>query len=150
MTERFRGAILAAVLTGAVGGVAGIAVDRTFFRSAESVKTPGGLWVSPKEGETTGYRVHFDADAYPTRRNIDPDVKEVDFTVSWEGRPGPWIVACKIQKTSLVGQYSCDWDPSKEKEKVPQGKLNISFDVFDSKGNVNQAPNGTRTITYQP
>lgn len=151
MTEKYiRAAILGTVF--GTGVFVGIAIDKTFLNgtSPESTKTPGGLWVSPKAGETTGSPVHFDARAYPTRRNVDPNVEKVNFTVSWEGRPGPWIVACRVDKPIEIDHYRCDWDPSKSQEKVPQGKLNISFDVYDSKGNANLAPNGTRTITHQP
>lgn len=148
MGERWvRGAVIA---TGILIGVAGGAeIIRTFPRSIEPVKTPGGLWVSPKDGETTGSSVHFDARAYPNPRHIGPEIREVKFTVSWDGRLGAWIVACTVVKPVQEDRYKCDWDPSKEPEEVPQGKLKVSFDVFDSKGNVNEAPNGVRTINYQ-
>lgn len=132
-----------------IGAAAATAADRLIIHQIEqNPKTPGGLWVSPKEGESVKI-VHFEARAYPTRRNIDPDVKLVEFTVSWEGKPGPWVVACREEKPKSDDHYACDWDPKKSTEIVPNGKLNVSFDVFDAKGNVNQSPNGIHSIIYQ-
>ena len=93
--------------------------------------------------------MHLVARAYPTHRT-DPAISAVEFTVSWDGRPGPWLVACRLQQPVRADVYECDWDATHETETVPAGRLHVSFDVYDEKGSVNKAPHGIRTISYKP
>jgi transcriptional regulator with XRE-family HTH domain len=127
-------AAVAAVLTGVVGG--------------KPVR-PGGLWLGPANGESLPAPIHLAARAYPTSR-ADPAIAYVVFTVSWDGRPGPWMVACRPDRPVGADVYACDWDPAREAEPAPPGQLHLSFDVYDVQGNVNRAPHGPRTITYLP
>lgn len=106
---------------------------------------PGGLWVSPSDRQTIAGTISFRARAYPTNVK-DPAIDFVLFTVSWEGRPGPWIIACKVEKPVLRDEYECNWTPDVD---MPEGKLNISFDVYDVANRRNLAPHGTRSITWR-
>ena len=110
---------------------------------------PGGLWISPVNGDTVAGPIHFAARAYPSSPS-DPPIAFVNFTVSWEGRAGPWLVACRVDRPSDGDVYACDWNPAAAK--VPAGPLHLSFDVYDQakKPNANLAPNGTRAINYAP
>ncbi|MGI8550276.1 MAG: hypothetical protein ACR2PL_05665 [Dehalococcoidia bacterium] len=115
--------------------------------SEHALILPGGLWLSPENGLATGGPVHLAARAYPTNPG-DPPIAFVSFTVSWEGRPGPWIIACKSPTPTQNDIYGCDWDPASVA--APPGPLHLSFDVYDGakKAHVNFAPHGIRTITY--
>jgi transcriptional regulator with XRE-family HTH domain len=105
---------------------------------------PGGVWVAPQHNETIAGPMHFAARAY-ARRTASP-VAFVEFTVSWSGRPGPWMVACHLAAPVHTDLYECDFDPVAVG--VPPGPINISFDVYDENGGVRHAPHGVRTITY--
>ena len=114
--------------------------------SAASVR-PGGVWLTPDHGTVITRQVPFAARAYPTNRG-DPAIESVEFTVSWEGRPGPWLVACRLSAPAYDDVYACTWDPTQSR--VPAGPVRVSFDVYDQAGNKNLAPHGTRTLTYSP
>lgn len=116
---------------------------------ASRENTPGGIWHKPENGAIASKTVDFEARAYPAGYR-DPEVEFVQFTVSWEGRKGPWIIACKIPKPKKGDVYNCNWDPNRYPETVPGGRLNVSFDVDDVTGKRTEAPNGVRTITYAP
>ena len=112
--------------------------------------------MSPQQNQViTSTTIEFDVRAYPTRLDLDPPVKDVVVTVSWTGRSGPWLVACRTHPSSSQQQlrvrddhYRCTWDPRDAGERVPSGDLRVSFDVYDAKGNVRHGPNGTHTIHY--
>ena len=91
--------------------------------------------------------IHFAARAYPGNRAA-PAIAFVEFTVSWEGRPGPWLVACQVKTPTHTDLYECDFDPVAIG--IPPGRLRISFDVYDERETVNLAPHGVRVITYAP
>jgi hypothetical protein len=107
----------------------------------------GGLWIEPKEGMPFPGRFHFAVRAYPTRKQ-DPAVAYVEFTLSWEGRGGPWLVMCHIDAPTHDDVYECDFDPFTNG--VPTGRLNISFDVYNVRGEHNNAPNGIHHIVFLP
>ena len=44
-------------------------------------------------------------------------------------------------------RYECDWNLANAN--VPNGVVKVSFDVYDTKGNVNLAPNGIHEGTVQ-
>ena len=124
--------------------------------TSEKVK-PGGEWVTPQEGQQFSATLPIDVRAYPTRRYSDPDIQHVDVTASWEGRPGSWLVICTTNPkpseqplTQKGDHYRCDWDPKKAAESVPAGQVHMTFNVFDKKNNVNEAPHGQRNVTYAP
>ncbi|MGI8553530.1 MAG: hypothetical protein ACR2PL_22505 [Dehalococcoidia bacterium] len=110
---------------------------------------PGGLWVGPESGLSVSGPLRFAARAYPTNPG-DPGIAFVNFTVSWEGRSGPWLIACKVTKPVQADVYQCNWNPVTAG--VPVGPLRVSFDVYNraKRANVQFAPNGTRTIKYAP
>src|SRR5262249_51746615 len=112
------------------------------FSSWRRDPLPGGSWIGPASGSTiTGSSLHFAAHAYPSQVGA-PTVSRVEFTASWPGRTGPWLVACRLTTPSHDDVYECDWPLSG----VPSGDVNVSFDVYDQAGGVNQAPNGVRTV----
>lgn len=111
--------------------------------AAGPLTIPGGEWISPKNGSRVSRTIHFAALAYPTNPG-DPKIAYVNFTVSWAGRPGPWVIACKVVRPRRGNQYGCVWRP----KHVPAGRLNISFDVYDVAGNHNNSPNGVHMVIY--
>jgi hypothetical protein len=109
---------------------------------------PGGVWLGPQRGAAVVGPIEFAARAYPGRRG-DPPIDFVQFTVSWEGRPaGPWEIACRLWVPTDADVYRCTWDPATAG--APPGALRLSFDAYDQKGNVNEAPHGVRVVAYWP
>ena len=116
---------------------------------------PGGLWIAPSNGATiSGSTLHFAAHAYPARPG-DPPIDHVNFTIWWPAlgpQTGPWKLACAGFSPGgdlSIGPsdvYACDSDLVGLG--APQGTLLVSFDVYDTAGNRNLAPNGERTIVW--
>lgn len=106
---------------------------------------PGGVWISPNDGDSTNGVIHFAAHAYPTNPG-DPPIDHVNFTL----RPpsGSWQIGCTASGPSNGDVYSCDADLSQLG--APPGPIQVSFDVYDTQGNYNLSPNGERTVNYQP
>lgn len=114
---------------------------------AISVKIlPGGVWISPVDGQTVGDVLHLAAHAYPTHSG-DPLIDHVNFTIGWQGISS-WKVACKVSPPATGDTYSCD--ANFKQLGAPYGQVQVSFDVYDQAGNVNLAPNGVHTLTYVP
>lgn len=107
---------------------------------------PGGVWISPADGQNVGDVLHFAAHAYPTRPG-DPLIDHVNFTIGWPGASS-WRVACKVSPPATGDIYSCD--ANLKQLGAPYGQIQVSFDVYDQAGNVNLAPNGVHTLTYAP
>jgi hypothetical protein len=110
---------------------------------APKATVPGGLWVSPDDGFATTGNVHFAAHAYPTNRG-GAAIQSVNFTVKIAS--GPWTTACAMH-TPTPGTsdlYECEWSVPRN---VSNADIVISFDVYDTAGRVNRAPNGERTGT---
>lgn len=107
---------------------------------------PGGLWISPPS-QFTAYTstLDFSAHAYPTNPG-DPAIDHVNFTFT--ASSNPWAIACSVgaPTAGTTDVYGCAWQiPAR----VPNGPVTISFDVYDSAGNANLAPNGERQGTIQ-
>ena len=66
----------------------------------------------------------------------------MNFTVSWPGEHGEWQVACTATTPAhgTSDTYTCAWNRSQAQ--APDGPIQVSFDVYDVRGNVNDAPNG--------
>ena len=105
---------------------------------------PGGLWISPLNGQTINDVIHFGAHAYPTNRG-DPPIDHVTFTVGWYGS---WRIACTVYPNHIDDTYTCNVSP--KQLGAPGGPIQVSFDVYDKMGNVNKAPNGEHAIIYAP
>ncbi|HUY78617.1 MAG TPA: M23 family metallopeptidase [Ktedonobacterales bacterium] len=104
---------------------------------------PGGLWISPGDGQTITDTIHFAAQAYPTHPD-DPAIAYVNFTLESNGS---WQIACAVQSYQASGDvFSCD--VSLSSLGIATGQIKVSFDVYDLAGNVNHAPNGVHTLTY--
>ena len=103
---------------------------------------PGGTWISPQSPNqftARGNIFYFAAHAYPTHAG-DPKIARVNFTATWPG--ANWRVACSSTQIApgTSDWYECNWNIAKAG--VPNGPLTVSFDVYDTSGNVNYAPNG--------
>jgi transcriptional regulator with XRE-family HTH domain len=108
---------------------------------------PGGAWFSPR-GDTVGDVISFAVYAYPTHPG-DPAIDHVNFTIYWQGvDPRQWIIACVAHKPIRDDLYACT--ANLRKLGTPAGKMIISFDVYDRKGNKNLAPNGEHIVIYSP
>jgi Peptidase_C39 like family len=112
--------------------------------SPTSTVPPGGMWTdpSPTDGQTVSDVIHFAAHAYPTHPS-DPAIAYVNFTV---GSQGTWKVACKVVPPVTGDVFACD--VNLKDLGIPYGQIQVSFDVYDQAGNVNNAPNGVHTLTY--
>lgn len=134
--------------SGAIAGVliAGIAVIGGVL-ARPGVVLPGGVWIAPQSEQYVSRPIHFVARAYPSERAA-PAIASVAFTLTWEGRPGPWLEACRVTSPTHTDLYECDFDPMTVD--VPSGLLQVSFDVYDQLGSLKKAPHGVRSVTYQP
>jgi len=103
---------------------------------------PGGMWISPNNGDTVRDPVYFAAHAYPTNPG-DPPIDHVNFTVNAQGN---WVVACMVTVPTSGDMYSCT--VNLQQLGVAYGQIQVSFDVYDQAGNVNFAPNGVHMLTY--
>ncbi len=127
--------------------------------SPTPVTRPGGLWISPRNGNIVGNTIHFAAWAYPTYPP-DPAIQYVNFTIESQGS---WMVVCTISTTSstpipaptplpislpALGAQIFSCDANLPRLGIPPGKIQVSFDVYDSAGGFNFAPNGVHTLTY--
>lgn len=106
---------------------------------------PGGMWIT-KTGfnVAVGKNFTFQAYAYPTNKATDPAIAHVNFTATWPGHG--WVDICgSVTKHSLSNMYSCSTDFTKLNGGilVPQGSITVTFNVTDTQGNVNDAPNGS-------
>ncbi len=131
----------------------------TMAPSPTSSARPGGLWISPANGQLVSGPVHFSAWAYPTHVS-DPPIAFVRFTV---GPQGSWRVVCTVPPPMVqpapaqtpvatplpapnAQQFSCNADLSVLG--ISSGPIQVSFDVYDVAGNVNLAPNGIHVLTF--
>lgn len=118
---------------------------------------PGGRWIAPSSGAMiSGSTLHFAAHAYPTHPG-DPPIDHVNFTIWWPAlgaQSGPWKLACEAFSPGgdlSIGAsdgYACDADLAALG--APPGSLLVSFDVYDTAGDRNLAPNGERRIFWTP
>lgn len=102
---------------------------------------PGGVWISPQDGETiTDGLIHFAAHAYPTSPS-DPPIDHVNFTLNTDGN---WQIVCTVSAQQASGDvYVCDVQTADL-----AGTVQVSFDVYDQAGSANLAPNGVHTLTF--
>jgi hypothetical protein len=118
---------------------------------------PGGRWIAPSSGAMiSGTTLHFAAHAYPTHPG-DPPIDHVNFTIWWPAlgpQSGPWKLACPAFSPGgdlSIGAsdvYACDADLAALG--APPGSLLVSFDVYDTAGDRNLAPNGEHRIVWSP
>jgi len=106
---------------------------------------PGGVWLSPSDNQMVTDTIHFSANAYPTHPG-DPGILYVYFTVGFQGS---WQNACVVTFMQAQGDtYSCDVKLSNLN--ISGGQFQVSFDVYDLKGNENFSPQGIHTLIYLP
>ncbi len=126
-------------LVALVGLLGGIGYQRTQHATSHRVVI-GGVWLSPAPGFTIhDDTLHLAARAYAASPS-DPPVRVVDFTIAWPG--AEWQIACAVRSplSGTTDQYACDWDMAAHH--VPIGPIMVSFDVYDTRGTHNDAPNG--------
>lgn len=104
------------------------------------------MWIAPSNGQSIHGPIHFAARVKPILGG--KPIRCVQFTVSWNGRGGSWLIACRLFKPTHGNVYECIWDPTKEVEQVPEGELHVSFDVVTLTAHHN-SPNGIHTISWQ-
>ncbi len=105
---------------------------------------PGVMWIHPRHEERVEDQLHFAATVYPNYTG-EAAIDHIDLTIS---TAGVWQVASTIRPL-MGGTFFTDAVSLKELN-LPAGPLQISFDVYDTEGNVNKAPYGVRTIHYTP
>src|SRR2546421_4219652 len=105
---------------------------------------PGGMWIHPRHEERVENQLHFAATVYPNRTD-EPAIDHIDVTIS-TGGVGQVVSTIRLP---MGGEFFTD-DVSLKELNLPAGPLQISFDVYDTEGNVNKAPYGVRTIHYAP
>lgn len=113
--------------------------------NASGTIKPGGVW---SELTLVGDTLMLQARAYPSNAG-DPPIERVEFTLWWPelgARQGPWTLACEDTTASNGDNYSCTANLGNLG--VPPGDLDVSFDVYDTNGNYQLAPNGVRTVDY--
>ncbi len=102
---------------------------------------PGGTWISPSNNFIPTGVIHLAAHAYPTNPG-DPPIDHVNFTVWWAAiGQNPWYIACRVSSPTpgTTDVYECDWENVNN-----ESPIMVSFDVYDTAGNKNLAPNGIR------
>lgn len=120
--------------------------DTSLFVTIAVHILPGGEWISPANAASVNTTMHFAAHAYPTKLG-DPPISHVNFTLTWPGASS-WKTGCTVSSPTSTDIYACD--VNLDQLGVPVGQFQVSFDVYDRAGNVNQAPNGEHTLTYSP
>ena len=137
-------ALLGRIHAGSPRATGGGATPPVAPGAARVALKPGGRWIIPS---AEGYVIRGDtfrlsAHAYPTNQG-DPPIAHVSFTANWLGPAGGWRVLCQVTAPRAgTDEYDCTLDLARDR--APNGPINLSFDVFDVEGNVNEAPNGTR------
>lgn len=99
------------------------------------------VWVSPRKSFTvSGRLLHLVVHA-SLRSPQSKAIKFVEFTALWGGH---WHQACLTtgppKNTGDV--YSCDWNMARDR--VPDGALTLSFNIYDIARHVHQHPDGYR------
>ena len=134
-------------------GIIGIGVGAGVVKAGEAIIShnpsikPGGVWINPGDNERVSSPLYFAAQAYPTNPG-DPPISYVNFTADIQNT---WRSVCRVPSTQAIKEtsiYTCNWNVPKE---VNSGEhIIVSFDVYDAKGDVNKAPNGEHSLSYQP
>jgi len=108
------------------------------------VPAPTGQWVFPSSGFSfsSGQSYTFQAKAWTTNTQ-DPAIDHVNFTGWWAGHPST-VLLCSTATHDANGIYSCttNFTSITGGNFLPAGQMGISFDVYDSEGNVTYGPNG--------
>ncbi len=137
--RRWRWIVVSLCLVALIAFLGAIGAQRTPHIASQQVVI-GGVWLSPAQGFVIrDDALHLAARAYAASPG-DPPVGVVNFTIVWPG--AAWQIACSITMplTGTTDQYACDWDVAAHH--VPTGPMTVSFDVYDTRGNHNDAPNG--------
>ena len=133
----FCACVLAAILS--ISGVVPL-------QPAHTATKPGGLWVRTinSSGNFDIAPVTLIARAYPTSPG-DPAIAHVNFTASWGGN---WHILCNVpnDRPDLGDYYYCSTDFSADGSSPNNENVTVSFDVYDTAGNINYSPNGTFTF----
>ena len=109
---------------------------------------PGGKWIYPGPSfSIQSDQIRIAARAYTTTPT-DPPIAFVNFTANVLGLEGGWRTACRITtvQPGTDDTYECIWQLPAS---VPNGPITLSFDVYDTQGNQNQAPNGVQRGTVE-
>ncbi len=127
-------------------------------RLPESTSVPdkvGGVWGKLPSGTITNPNMDIEVYAYKAQSG-DPEVSYVNITGYWPGakspdpdNPNAWPILCKLDKPKEgTNEYDCKINL--DDLGVPPGGFTLSFDVYNTKGDENLAPNGTKEFNYKP
>ena len=78
---------------------------------------PGGVWISPIDGEIVEDLITFATFAYPTHAD-DPPIEYVNFTIGWHGY---WQVASTIYQSETSPVFTSE--VSMSKFHLPAGEI---------------------------
>lgn len=106
---------------------------------------PGGWWVMPITNQHVGDVLLFEAYAYPGVPTAPP-IAYIDFTMRWYKAGTAWFTACHLTQHTSNNMFACT--VHFHSLGAPPGPILISFDVYDTMGNVRNAPNGVHRIYY--
>ncbi len=108
----------------------------------------GGVWISPTKGQVVHTIVTFAAYAAPAKPT-DPKIDHVNFTAWWPGvNPNHWVILCTAFSHNTQNVFSCKSNLALLA--APAGNIHISFDVYNSQGNVRYSPDNEFDIVYVP
>ena len=109
---------------------------RTFFSTPI---LPGGWWIMPVTNQHIHTTLLFEAYAYPSA-STEPTIAYVEFTMRWYEPGTAWFTACHLTQHTSNNIFACT--VNLHSLRAPPGPVLISFNVYDTKGNVRDAPNG--------
>lgn len=117
---------------------------RTFFSNPIP---PGGWWIMPVTNQHIHSNLLLEAYAYPGALT-EPVIAYVDFTMRWYEPGTVWFTACHLTQHTSNNIFVCT--VNLHSLRAPPGPVLISFNVYDTMGNVRDAPNGVHRIYYSP
>lgn len=116
---------------------------------------PGGMWITPADGQRVHGTLHLAAFAYPGALGA-PAVAYVDFTMEWVGSY-KWLTGCHLTRPTHGDVFQCEVNLQQQEQialadtvNMRFDTVNVSFNVYDVLHNVNKAPNGVRTVIASP
>src|SRR5258708_36675940 len=95
---------------------------------------PGGLWISPMNGQTINDIIHFAAHAFPTNRG-DSVIDHVNFTAGWNGT---WRIACVVYPNHTDATFQCN--VGLKQLGAPTAQIHWTFDDHAKMCNENNEP----------